>query len=61
MRQKEPTLGPSGTRKQQNRISEIGGIDKEPTMSMAGGVGMSPLEFEVYKEGYNKLKEKYRK
>lgn len=26
---------------------------------MAGG--MSAVEFEVYKEGYNKLKEKYRK
>jgi len=23
--------------------------------------GMSALEFEVYKEGYNKLKDKYRK
>lgn len=23
--------------------------------------GMSPLQFQVYKEGYNKLKEKYRK
>jgi len=30
-------------------------------MSMAGGAGMSALEFEVYKEGYNKLKDKYRK
>ena len=30
-------------------------------MSMVGGTAMSALEFEVYKEGYNKLKDKYRK
>lgn len=56
MRQKEPTIGPTGLRKQQNRMTDMGGNDKEPTMSMAGGGGMSALEFEVYKEGYNKLK-----
>ena len=38
-----------------NRLNEI---DKEPTTSMAG---VSGVEFQVYKEGYNKLKEKYRK
>lgn len=45
-------------RKNINRAAELGGIDREPGLSMAG---VSGVEFEVYKEGYNKLKEKYRK
>lgn len=36
-------------------------IEREPVGSLAGGAPLSSLEFEVYKEGYNKLKEKYRK
>jgi hypothetical protein len=34
-------------------------FEKDVMASVAGG--MSSLEIEVYKEGYNKLKEKYRK
>lgn len=34
-------------------------FDRDPALSMVGG--MSAVEFEVYKEGYNKLKDKYRK
>jgi hypothetical protein len=55
---KEPTIAPSAMRKNTNRINELGSIDKDPVPSMAG---VSGVEFEVYKEGYNKLKEKYRK
>lgn len=33
-------------------------MDREPAGST---VGISNVEFEVYKEGYNKLKDKYRK
>lgn len=42
------------------RVNDSVGMEKEATLSVAG-MSMSPLEFEVYKEGYNKLKEKYRK
>jgi hypothetical protein len=55
---KEPTIAPSAMRKATNRANELGFIDREPVASMAG---VSGVEFEVYKEGYNKLKEKYRK
>lgn len=55
---KQPTIAPSAMRKTNNRANDIGVIDREPMTSMAG---VSGVEFEVYKEGYNKLKEKYRK
>lgn len=40
-------------RKNTTRANELGMIDREPMTSMAG---ISGVEFEVYKEGYNKLK-----
>ena len=31
-------------------------VGRDPAISAAGGGAVSTLEFEVYKEGYNKLK-----
>lgn len=51
----QPTVGGPVMMRKRVDIS----FDKDPALSAVGG--MSAIEMEVYKEGYNKLKEKYRK
>ena len=55
-RMKEPTLGENISMVKRNYLGEF---EREGVQSMVGG--MSMVEMEVYKEGYNKLKDKYRK